>query len=128
METIDVQWPPIKMKLDHKLLSYPFFKFDSNYLLKISEFLLNKMGDISFYKFQRTKNNIYLKHLYFMELYEQAKIKEEECKGKAINKASWPFYRPRLPNKDDQRLFERLDHRANTSQRMLRKNNKVSKV
>lgn len=55
-----------------------------------------------------------------MELYERAKTQERENKTKTNIKTQWFGYRPRLANKNDQRVFERLSDRAGTCKSMRR--------
>lgn len=122
--TILTSCPPIPIKFDPHLLSMPTFGFSAKKLQKIAEFLKKKVNSGQFKKFPRTKNNVYLKYMYFMELYAQVKNKEYESKGKAFIKANAPFYRPRLADSNDQRLLERLDNRRKTSE-FDRRHNKI---
>jgi hypothetical protein len=113
--TIITECPPLSMKFDPHLLSRPTFGFTTDYLLKISAFLKKKIDSAEFRKFPATIQKLKQQHQEIMELYEWAKIKEKESKGKAFIKANAPFYRPRLIKKDDNRLFERLDKRRASS-------------
>lgn len=119
--------PPMPMKFNPHLLSSPIFKYDAEYLLKIADFLKKKVNSSEFHKFPATIVKLKIQHQQFMELYERAKIKEREVKEKAFVKANAPFYRPRLANKNDQRVFERLDDRRKTSEHD-RRNSNLSKV
>lgn len=119
--------PPMPMKFDPNLLSMPTFGFRAEYLYQISDFLQKKIDSAEFRKFPKTLERLKNKQEHFMELYERAKIKEREAKGKAFIKANAPFYRPRLIKKDDNRLFERLDKRRASSNKNGA-NNAVSKV
>jgi hypothetical protein len=114
--------PVIEMKFAPKLLSNPIFVFDANYLLKLAEWIEKKLLRPEFRKHINTKNKIYLKYLEFMELYERAKVKERENKGKTCLKTQGLFYRPRLNKFDDQHLFERLERKIRSSKQYRRHN------
>jgi hypothetical protein len=47
-----------------------------------------------------------------MELYERAKIKERENKEKKNVETGWPFYRPKLVNRNDQCLYDRFEQKT----------------
>ncbi len=120
--------PLIEIKFNKNLLSIPYPGFKAEYILKISNFLEKKISSSEYRKFPNTVGKLTVKHMQLMELYEQAKIKEEESKGKTFIQAKMPFYRPRLANRNDQRLFERLDNRRKASEYMLRKYYEISKI
>ena len=119
--------PPIPMMFDPNLLSMSTFGFRAEYLGKIGAFLEKKLDSVEFNKYIRTKNTLYQKYSEFMELYERTKIEEGKAKEKTFLKTQWIGYRPRLANKNDERIFDRLIDRAQTS-RIDRLNNKVSKT
>lgn len=108
--------PDFHIKFDPHILSkYTFsFRYNSEHLLKIGNFLLKKINRDEFHKFPATVMKFKHQHKKFMELYGRAKIKEREVEGKAFIKANAIFYRPRFANRDDQRLFERLYDRTKT--------------
>lgn len=119
--------PMIPINFDRNLLSIPIFKFDSEYLLEIAQWLENKLLNREFHKYPSTIVKIRQQIKQFMELYERAKDEEREAEGKTFIKAKEAFYRPRLSNRNGQRAFEELDNRRKTS-KYDRKNIKVSKV
>lgn len=123
--TTSILPPSIQQDLDLNLLSKPKWRFDAEYLRKIAQWIEKRIDRAEFKRCVKTRNDIYLKYMQFMELYEQAKTKEKESKEKTSRKISWPFYRPRLPNKNDQRIYQRLNDRRKTSERKLRKNSKI---
>lgn len=127
MVTTISHMPPMPMKFDPHLLSRPTFGFTADYLRQISAFLQKKIDSAEFRKFPATIQKLKQQQQELTELYEWAKIKEREAKGKAFIKANAPFYRPRLIKKDDNRLFERLDKRRASSNKNGA-NNAVSKV
>lgn len=112
---------------DANLLSTPTFGFSAKKLHEIAEFLKKRINFNEFKKFPATVEKLKQQHQQFMELYERAKIKEREAKGKAFIKANAPFYRPRLIKKDDNRLFERLE-KEQASSNKDGANNAISKV
>ncbi len=116
------------MKFDRNLLSVPTFGFRAEYLYQIGLFLQKKIDSSEFNKFPSTIEELKKKQQKFMELYERAKIEEEQAKTKTCLKTQWLGYRPRFTNKNDQRVFERLDNRAEAFKRQLRKNNGISKI
>lgn len=128
MKTITIQCPPIGINFDPFLLCTPIYKFNVENLRQIAEWLQKNILGNKYRKFPNTIGELIIKHQKFIELYEKVKIEEEESKGKPYLKTNWPFFRSRLPNKNDQRIFERLENRIKTSKRRLRKNNKISKV
>lgn len=113
--TIYSSCPPMPMKFNPNLLSMPLFGFSTKNLQKIAEFLKKKLNSPEFKKFPNTKERLENKHQYFMEIYGRAIIEEEKTKEKKALKTQWFGYRPRLANRNDQRLFERLDNRRETS-------------
>lgn len=117
--------PPIPMKFDHNLLSIPAFGFNSEYLHRISAFIKKKIYSSQFKKFPSTLEKLKQQHQKFMELYELSKIEEEKAKTKTCLKTQWFGYRPRLANKNDQRIFDRLSDRAETSKYDSSLRNKV---
>lgn len=122
--TITTHCPAIKIKFDPNLLSVPTFGYNAEYLYRISAFLQKKIDSSEFSKFPATIEKLKQKQQQFMELYEWAKTQERENETKTHIKTQWIGYRPRLANKNDQRVFERLSDRAGTS-RIDRSNNKV---
>lgn len=122
--------PQIEMKLNPKLLSTPTWGFDADYLHKIAWWILGKIGRSEFKNMPNTKSDLRFKYHKFMELYDQAKTKEKESKGKATRKSFQIFYRPRFDNESDEYLFRRLDNRRKTSERMRNsgKCNEISKI
>ena len=123
------QMPPLlSMCLNPDLLSMPIFRHDAEELRKIADWLEKKIICNEFKKHPTKRILLMVKHAKeFMELYERAKIQEREAKEKTFVKANAPFYRPRFANRNDQRLFERLDERRNAFSH-LRKNISLSKV
>lgn len=115
MESIDC--PPIVVKFNQNLLSIPIFGFRAEYLYQISVFLQKKIDSSEFRKFPSTILKLKQKQQKFIELYERAKIEEEKAKAKMYVKTKCIGYRPRLPNRNDQRIFERLSNRTETSKR-----------
>jgi hypothetical protein len=91
--------PPMPMKFDSHLLSRPTFGFTADYLRKISAFLQKKIDSAEFRKFPATIKKLKQQQQELMELYEWAKIKERETKGKTNYKTCWLFYRPYLTEK-----------------------------
>lgn len=124
METITVQCPPIQIPLNANLLSMPTFGFKAEHLLKIADWIINKTTHGKFNKCPERMDQIHHIYLRFMELYERAKVKEKQNKEEKRCTTAGPFYFPRLGNKNDQRLFERLEHREKTS-RYDRRNHKI---
>lgn len=122
-----IHMPPMPMKFDPNLLSMPAFGFRAEYLYQISAFLQKKIDSAEFRKFPATIQKLKQKQQQFMELYERAKIKEEQAKTKTRLKTQWLGYRPRLANKNDQRVFDRLNNRAETS-KLDRRHSKVRKI
>lgn len=100
------------------------FGYKADYLYEISAFLQKKIDSAEFRKFPKTLERLKNKQEHFMELYERAKIEEGNNKTKTCRKTQWLGYRPRLANKNDQRVFDRLSNRSETS-RNDRRNNKV---
>lgn len=117
MITTTIIPPQIGMCFDRKLLLNPMLTYSAENLLKIAEFLHRKLNSTEFNSHIRTKNKLYIKYLEFMELYGRAKIEEGKTKTKTCLKTQWFGYRPRLANKNDQRVFDRLSDRAETSKR-----------
>jgi hypothetical protein len=107
--------PSIPMRFNPQLLSTPTFGFSAKKLLKIAEFLKKKVNSNEFKKFPATLTKLKQQHQQFMELYERAIIEEKQAKEKKGLKTHWLGYRPRLVNRNDQRLFERLDDRRRMS-------------
>ncbi len=131
METITTKTilpPQIHTYFDKNLLSFPVYKFSADELMKIAQFIVLKACSNEFKNLPNTFDKIELKYCEFARLYDEAKGKEAESKGKTFVKTSWPFYRPRFGNNANEHLFERLDDRRQTSERIRRKNNKVPKV
>ncbi len=120
--------PSIPITFDANLISMSTFGFSAKYLYQISVFLQKKMDSAKFRKFPTTISKLKLKQQQFQELYERAKIEEEEAKTKLFIKTLWLGYRPRLVNRNDQSVFDRLNDRAEASKREFRKNKKVSKA
>lgn len=114
-DTIISHAPPIPVTFNPHLLSMPSIGFSAEKLHKIAEFLKKKVNSPEFKKFPKTRERLENKQQHFMELYERAKIEEGKAKEKTCLKTQWFGYRPRLANRHDQRLFERLDDRAYTS-------------
>lgn len=56
------------------------------------------------------------------------RLKKGKLKAKRITKLAGFSTDLILLKKNDARIFEGLEHRRNTSERMLRKNNKIPKV
>lgn len=124
MDIIFNQAPQLPVRFDPNLLSMPTFGFNAKKLHKISEFLQKKINSGEFKKFPKTRERLENKQQHFMELYERALIEEEKVKEKTCLKTQRFGYRPRLANRNDQRLFERLNNRRETSA-SDRRNNKV---
>lgn len=122
METITIQCPPIKMKFSSNLLSTPTWGFDAEYLLQIAQFLVLKACSNKYKKTPKTFDKLETKYCEFLRLYDLAKGKEAESKGKANRKTFQIFYRPRFGNESDEHLFRRLDNRRRLSKSMRRRN------
>lgn len=120
--TIINHCPPIPIKFDPNLLSTPTFGYSAEDLYRIGDFLQKKIDSAEFRKFPATIEKLKQKKQHFMELYEWAKNQERENKTKTCLKTQWFGYRPRLTNKDDQRIFDRLSDRASTSKYDRRRN------
>lgn len=114
MKTVTSLPPFILQAFDRKLLSHPIWRFNVEELKKIADWLLEKIQSNQFKKFPNTIVNLRKKHQEFMELYERAKKKEDEVKEEKGNKTQLPFYRLRHSNRDDQRLFEKLERKFST--------------
>lgn len=112
---ITTDCPSIRIKFDPKLLSTPIYGYDSEYLYRISEFLKNKIKSNEFRQFPDSIERLKQKHQKFLDLYERAKIEEEQAKTKTRRKTQMLGYRPRLANKNDQRIFDGLSDRAQMS-------------
>ena len=119
--------PLISIKFNPYLLSVPTFRYDAEYLHRISAFLQKKIDSAEFQKFPTTILKLQKKQSQFKELYGRTKIEEEQAKEKTCIKTQWFGYRPRLPNRNDQRVFDRLDNRAETS-KLDRRYHNVSKI
>ena len=119
-----LNFPKIPMKFRSDLLSVPTpkFKRNSGDLLQISAMLLKKIDTARFRKFPETVMKLKQQHQKFMELYACAVEKEKETEGKPFIKAQEYFYRYRFIDKNDQRLFERLEGRVYSSKHGNRKN------
>jgi len=117
----------LPLKFNPNLLSMPIFGYNSDYLYEISQFILKKMHFGGSKKHPQKMKQLMNKYNLFMELYERAKTQERENKGKTSLKTQWFGYRPRLANRNDQRIFERLNNRTETS-KLHRRNNEISKV
>jgi len=126
MNKIISSCPLISMKFNPNLLSTPTFGYSAEYLYQISDFLQKKIDSAEFRKFPSTIEKLKQKQQQFRELYERAKTQEEQAKTKTCLKTQWLGYRPRLSNRNDQRIFERLDDRRKAFEYDCRKNN-VSK-
>lgn len=107
--------PLIPVQFNPHLLSMPSIGFSAEKLHKIAKFLKKKINSPEFKKFTRTREILENKQQHFMELYERAKIEEGKTKEKTCFKTQWFGYRPRIANRHNQRLFERLNDRAYTS-------------
>lgn len=127
MKTTTILSPEIKQTFNKFLLSLPYFRFDADYIFKIARFIMYQGCGKRFEKTPKTFDKLEQKYCEFMSLYEQAKRKEEECKGKTFIKTQAPFYRPRFGNEADENLFKRLDNRRKTSGN-IRKRNEIQKV
>ncbi len=115
------------MGFNPQLLQVELLKYDAEYLLQIGIWIFEKINSPEFYKFPATIIKLKQKHKQFMEMYELSKIKEEENKEKKFIKTKQPFYRFRSNNKNEQYLFDRLEHRRKISKSM-RSNNEISKI
>lgn len=125
MNTITTIPPLISTRFDAHLLSRPFPRFNAENLLFLAKWIEKRVNSNEFRGFPGSIQTLKDKINHFMELYDQVKSKEKESEGKTFVKAKRPFYRPRLPNKNDQRIYERLDDRRKASHRMVRKNTKA---
>lgn len=110
-----IEAPPIPVRFDPHLLSTPIIGFCAENLRKIAEFLQKRIDSAEFKKFPKTRERLKDRQQHFEELYERAKIEEGKAKEKKGLKTAWFGYRPRLANRNDQRLFERLSNRRETS-------------
>jgi hypothetical protein len=125
---ISTQPPMIYQIYSAHLLSLPSIrKFNADYLLKIAQWLEKKILSAEFRNFPNTVLKLKQQQHQFMELYDQVKTKEKESEGKTYVKANFPFYFPKLVDKNDQRIFEELDDRRKTSMRN-RRNNGIPKI
>jgi len=124
VDTIITHMPPIPVRFNPHLLSMPSIGFSTKNLLKIAKFLQKKIDSAEFKKFPATLEKLRKQQQQFMELYERTKIEEERAKEKTCLKTQWFGYRPKFANRSDQRLLERLDHRAETSS-FDRRHNKI---
>jgi|SRR3974390_280267 len=115
METTIHDAPLIPVRFNPHLLSIPTFGFSARHLLSLAEWVEKRILRAEFRKFPATIQALKQKHQQLMELYERTKIEEGKAKEKAFVKAHAPFYRPRLDNKNDERLFERLNDRRRMS-------------
>jgi hypothetical protein len=120
--TIITSCPPMPVKFSKDLLSTPTFGYNAEYLRQIGDFLLRKIHSAGLKKHPTRRILLMVKHKEFMELYERAKTQERENKNKTCLKTQWLGYRPRLAKKNDQRVFDRLSDRAETSKRDRRRN------
>lgn len=128
MEWISVKdmLPLIPMKFDSNLLSLPSWNYDADKLRQLGDWLEEKILNSKFLKYPDTIEKLTEQHLKFMELYERAKVIERKNKEKTSSRTQMFGYRPRLANKNDQSVFDRLSHRKRISI-ADRKNNEVSK-
>lgn len=116
--------PSISQKFYPYLLCHSLCIYNIETLNHIAKWLEKKISRREFRKYPSTIKKLKEKQQQFVELYEEAKIKEREAENKEFIKAKMPFYRPRLPNRNDQHLFKRLVNRRETSEHE-RKNSKI---
>lgn len=103
--------PLITYKFNKNLLSTPVCGFKVENLLKILQWLEKRIISGKFRKHPHTVLKIREKIKQFMDIYEQAKEKEGLVGEKKSGRAKSIFYRPRLDNRCDQRIYERLNNR-----------------
>ena len=127
MITTTMHMRPMAIRFDPHFLSLTTLGYSAENLYQIGAWLLEKIDSSELRKFPGTIEKLKKQHQQFMELYERTKIEEGKAKEKMFIKANATFYRPRLDNKNDRTIFERLKDRRETSI-ADRKNNKVSKV
>ncbi len=84
--TISTDMPKIELKFNKNLLSMPIWEYSAKYLHQIGTFLQKKIDSKEFRKFPATIEKLKQKQLKFMELYERAKIEEENAKTKTCLK------------------------------------------
>ena len=108
--TIGCRPPDVSQMFDSQLLSrsIPYYSVDR--LKIIFDFLQRKLHQRQFNKFPNTRLKLQYKLKHFMELYEIAKEKESE--RKTLAQAKMLGYRPRLSDKNDRAIFERLRARV----------------
>lgn len=121
---ISTEPPMISQVYSADLLFTPIYIFRADYLFKIAQWIEKKIASAEFRNFPKTRERLKDRLEHFMEFYEQVKIAEKESEGKTNVKANFPFYRPRIDNRNDQSLFERLEDRRKTSA-FDRRHNKI---
>jgi hypothetical protein len=95
--------PPIHQEFSRGLLCAPWPKY-SDRLWKYYQHVKTKLMKRAEYSPQKKKKCLELEQE-FLELYEQAKVKEEKSQTAFRNKAEGPFYYPRFSSKGDKRLY-----------------------
>ena len=108
---------------DYLLLSTPFPTYNIERLHDLVKWLMEALSSHRYRRYPSTIEKIKKKYNLFMELYERAKAKKRENKEKKFIPTNATFYRPRLGNRNDQRLFDRLDERRKAS--IHRKNDDI---
>jgi hypothetical protein len=107
--------PSIKRTFNPNLLSVPTFGFSSKRLKMIFDYVDNRINKRDLNKFPNTISKLKILCEQFVELYEKAKEKEEDTEAKTPRQTEMLGYRPRLSNKNDQRVFEGLRARVRSS-------------
>ena len=121
--------PPLLTHFRHDLLSMPMtsFYYNPNDLKKIADWIEEKLIDTKYKTHLNTIGTLINKLQEFKEIYGWAQARKGEIEKQTDWKAMQPFYRPRLPNRNDQRVFEGLERKVRTSERQLRTNNALYK-
>jgi len=115
--TIGCRPPDVSQMFDPELLSRPMLYYSVDRLKPIFDFLEIKLKERQFNKFPNTRLKLEQKLKYFMELYHHAKEKEKESERKTPRQTQMFGYRPRLSNKNDRAIFERLRARVRSVQK-----------
>jgi hypothetical protein len=117
MITTSSRPPLIHMLHSADLLSMPTFKFDADYLLKIAQYLQKRINHKKFKQFPGRVKELNYQIDTILELHGIAKSKEKALHEEKGNKTQWPFYRTRLPSKDDNTIYDRLERKSRPATR-----------
>jgi len=122
--------PPLLTHFRHDLLSMPMtsFYYNPNDLKKIADWIEEKLIDTKYKTHLNTIGTLINKLQEFKEIYGWAQARKGEIEKETDWKAMQLFYRPRLPDKNDQRVFEGLERKVNASKlQCMRRNNALYK-